>query len=112
MAEAANQAVNSEIEALRIEVKGLTDIVSELARSATDRAARSLQDAVGRAKDSASGKAEALVASGKRARKELSKRVDPMTAELSSRAQHNPVAALCLAAGVGFLIALVLRQGK
>src|SRR5262249_33825678 len=109
---AANEAVKGEIDALRDEVKRLTDLVSEMAKSGSDQASRTLQGAVDRARDRASDATEAVAASGRQAVDEISRRIEPLTAELSASVERNPLSSLAIAAGVGLLIGLLAQQGK
>jgi hypothetical protein len=55
LSDAANEAVKSEIDALRDEVKRLADLVSEMAKAGSEHATRTLQGAVER--DLAAGRA-------------------------------------------------------
>jgi ElaB/YqjD/DUF883 family membrane-anchored ribosome-binding protein len=112
MTDTANEAVKNEIDSLRSEVKRLTDLVSDLAKAGSDRATRKIQDAVDRAKDTASGTAEAFATTGKQAADEISRQVEPLTAELAASVERNPLSAVAIAAGIGLLIGLLTRSSN
>lgn len=99
-----NEAVKGEIDALRDEVKRLTDLVSELAKAGSDEATRTLKTAVERAKDTASGAGETV--------DDIKRNLEPMAAELAANVERNPLSSLFIAAGVGMLIGLLTRSGR
>jgi ElaB/YqjD/DUF883 family membrane-anchored ribosome-binding protein len=112
LSDTANEAVKGEIDALRDEVKRLADLVSELAKAGSEQATRTFQSAVDRAKDKASDASEAVAAGSRQAADEISRRIEPLAAELSANVERNPLSALFIAAGVGMLIGLLTRSGK
>jgi ElaB/YqjD/DUF883 family membrane-anchored ribosome-binding protein len=112
VAEAANESAKNEIDTLRAEVKRLTDLMSDVAKAGSDQATRTIQDVVDRAKDRASGTADAVIASGRQAADEVSRRVEPLASELAATVERNPLTALAIAAGVGLLLGLLTRQGS
>ncbi|SDR14015.1 Membrane-anchored ribosome-binding protein, inhibits growth in stationary phase, ElaB/YqjD/DUF883 family [Rhizobiales bacterium GAS113] len=104
LSDAANEAVKSEIDALRDEVKRLADLVSEMAKAGSEHATRTLQGAVDGAKDKASDASETV--------DEMKRRIEPLAAELSANVERNPLSSLFIAAGVGMLIGLLTRAGR
>jgi ElaB/YqjD/DUF883 family membrane-anchored ribosome-binding protein len=111
-AEDEDEAVNSEIDSLKAEVKRLTDLVANMAKARTDQATRTIHDVVDRAKDKASDTADAVISSGRQAADEVSRRVEPLASELAATVERNPLSALAIAAGIGLLLGLLTRSGN
>jgi ElaB/YqjD/DUF883 family membrane-anchored ribosome-binding protein len=112
VAEAANEAAKNEIDSLKAEVKRLTDLVSDMAKARSDQATRTIHGVVDRAKDKASDTADAVIASGRQAADEVSRRVEPLATELAASVERNPLSAVAIAAGIGLLVGLLTRQGS
>ncbi len=98
-AKTANDDLLKQIEILKQEVAHLS---SELGKSKKRTS--------GAAKKAAADGVEALKAQGEVAIEKLRENADELEAELSKYVREKPVTSLAIAAGVGFLIALVARR--
>lgn len=98
-AKAANEDLVKQIEVLKKEVAHLSDELK-----------RSKQRTAGAAKKAASDGMEALKAQGEVALESLRENADEFEAELSRHVREKPVTSLAVAAGVGFLLALLARR--
>ena len=98
-AKTANEDLLKQIEILKREVAHLSGEVK-----------RSKQRSGGAAKKAAADGIEALKAQGEVALESLRENADELEAELAKHVREKPVTSLAIAAGVGFLLALIARR--
>ncbi|MEX0347764.1 MAG: YqjD family protein [Rhizobiaceae bacterium] len=98
-AKAANEDLLEQIEILKREVAHLS---AELNRSKKRSGTA--------AKKAAADSVEALKAQGEVAMEKLRENADELEAELAKHVREKPVTSLAIAAGIGFLLAVIARR--
>lgn len=100
--------LSSDFAALRNDLRNLTHVVSDLATDHADTSRTGLMSAVGKARDRFSDTADRFASQANYA----SGRVRGAGAELESRIEKNPVAAVMLAVVGGLLIGALSRSRR
>lgn len=98
-AKMANEDLAKQIEILREELAKLSSELSDSKQRTTEAAKKAASDSV-----------EALRARGEMAYEKLRQNADEIESELTKQVREKPVTSLAIAAGIGFLIALLARR--
>lgn len=110
MANNTENSVNSEIETMRNEIKGLTDSVADLVRRETERARTNVKGIADNVADSVSSAAHSVGSTGQRLAADAQEGVRTAASKVEQCIEKNPVQSVLIAAGVGFVLGLMSRR--